>query len=50
MLAEEMDMLGPVRSSEVELAQQAIVDMVRTCEDNGAISTRSESSGDALIE
>ncbi|HEV7281356.1 MAG TPA: flagellar motor switch protein FliG [Pirellulaceae bacterium] len=50
MLAEEMDMLGPVRSSEVELAQQAIVDMVRTCEDNGEISTRSESNGDALIE
>ena len=50
MLAEEMDLLGPVRSSEVEVAQQAIVDMVRTLEDNGEISTRNEASGDALIE
>lgn len=50
MLAEEMDMLGPVRSSEVEIAQQAIVDMVRSLEDNGEISTRSEGGGDAMIE
>jgi flagellar motor switch protein FliG len=37
MLAEEMQYLGPVRVSDVETAQQQIVDTVRRLEDSGEI-------------
>ncbi len=37
MLQEEMQYLGPVRVSDVEAAQQAIVDTVRRLEDSGEI-------------
>jgi flagellar motor switch protein FliG len=44
MLQEEIQYLGPVRVSDVEAAQQAIVDTVRRLEDSGEIVV---SSGDA---
>jgi flagellar motor switch protein FliG len=37
MLQEEIQYLGPVRVSDVEAAQQAIVDTVRRLEDAGEI-------------
>jgi flagellar motor switch protein FliG len=37
MLQEEMQYLGPVRVSDVETAQQQIVDAVRRLEDTGEI-------------
>jgi flagellar motor switch protein FliG len=44
MLQEEIQYLGPVRVSDVEAAQQAIVDTVRRLEDSGEIVV---SAGDA---
>jgi flagellar motor switch protein FliG len=44
MLLEEIQYLGPVRVSDVEAAQQAIVDTVRRLEDSGEIVV---SAGDA---
>jgi flagellar motor switch protein FliG len=38
MLQEEMDLLGPVRASEVEKVQQQVVDIVRHLEDAGQIT------------
>jgi flagellar motor switch protein FliG len=37
MIKEEMEYMGPVRLSDVELAQQKIVDVVRRLEDSGEI-------------
>lgn len=37
MIAEEMEFMGPVRVSDVEAAQQKIVDVVRRLEDDGEI-------------
>jgi flagellar motor switch protein FliG len=37
MIREEMECLGPVRLSDVEMAQQKIVDVVRRLEDSGEI-------------
>jgi flagellar motor switch protein FliG len=37
MLEEEIQYLGPVRVSDVETAQQSIVDTVRRLEDSGEI-------------
>ncbi len=37
MIKEEMEYMGPVRLSDVEMAQQKIVDVVRRLEDSGEI-------------
>jgi flagellar motor switch protein FliG len=37
MIAEDMEFMGPVRVSDVEAAQQRIVDVVRRLEDQGEI-------------
>jgi len=42
MLEEEMEYLGPVRVSEVEAAQQQIVDVIRRLEDSGEITLQGE--------
>ena len=42
MMREEMDVMGPVRVREVEKAQQAIVAVARTLEDEGVIVTSGE--------
>jgi len=50
MLAEEMQYLGPVRLSDVEAAQQAIVDTVRRLEDAGEIVVGRGGNADRMIE
>jgi flagellar motor switch protein FliG len=50
MLTEEMEMLGPVRLSEVEAAQQQIVDVVRRIEDAGQITLHSNDSQEEYIQ
>jgi len=37
VLREEIELLGPVRMREVGKSQQAIVDVIRTLEENGQI-------------
>jgi flagellar motor switch protein FliG len=50
MLTEEMEFLGPVRVSEVETAQQQIVDVVRRLEDAGQISVHSGDKEEAFVQ
>jgi flagellar motor switch protein FliG len=50
MLTEEMEMLGPVRLSEVEGAQQQIVDIVRRVEDAGQITLHAADSQEEYIQ
>jgi flagellar motor switch protein FliG len=47
-LREELDMLGPVRLKDVEMAQDAIIQVVRRLEEEGQISLEAESA-DSLI-
>jgi len=47
-LKEEIDMLGPVRLKDVEIAQDAIIQVVRRLEEEGTISLETESS-DTLV-
>ena len=49
MLRDEMDYLGPVKISDVEMNQQQIVDTVRRLEDAGEIEVSSGSDGDQYI-
>lgn len=49
MLKEEIDLLGPVRVSDVEAMQQQIVDMVRQLEDSGEITVAGGGGGDQFI-
>ena len=46
MLQEEMDYLGPMRSSDVERVQQEIVDVVRKLEDAGEVTVHSGKGGE----
>ncbi|MGL6225070.1 MAG: flagellar motor switch protein FliG [Thermoguttaceae bacterium] len=46
MLQEEMDYLGPMRSSDVERIQQEIVDVVRRLEDAGEVTISSSGKGE----
>jgi flagellar motor switch protein FliG len=48
-LAEEIDLLGPVRVRDVEAAQQRIMDEVRRLEESGDIVVRREGSSDEFI-
>ncbi|MBN2853863.1 MAG: flagellar motor switch protein FliG [Clostridia bacterium] len=49
MVTEEMELLGPVRLSEVEKAQQALVSIIRALDEKGEIFIR-KSGGDEIIE
>jgi flagellar motor switch protein FliG len=48
-IKEEMDLLGPMRISEVERIQLQIVDIARRLEDEGKLTIDSGSSDDALV-
>mgnify|MGYP005843008939 CR=1 FL=1 len=50
MLSEEMDLLGPVRLSEVESVQQQIVDVVRRLEDAGEITTHAADTEEEFVQ
>jgi flagellar motor switch protein FliG len=50
LLREEMEYLGPVRSSNVEQVQQQIVDVIRRLEDAGEISTHSDEEEEQFIQ
>jgi flagellar motor switch protein FliG len=50
MLKEEMDFLGPVRSSEVEKVQQQIVDIVRSLEDSGQITVHVSEEAEEFVQ
>ncbi|QDT17641.1 flagellar motor switch protein FliG [Alienimonas californiensis] len=49
MLREEMDYLGPVKLSEVEAAQGAVVDTVRRLEDSGEITVGSGAQAEQYV-
>ncbi|MDR3109131.1 MAG: flagellar motor switch protein FliG, partial [Planctomycetaceae bacterium] len=49
MLREEMEYLGPMRSSEVERVQQEIVDMVRRLEDAGDVTVHSDKGEERFV-
>ena len=49
VLREEMDLMGPVRLSEVEKAQQSIVNIIRRLDEKGEIMIR-KSGEDEIIE
>ena len=50
MLQEEMDYLGPMRSSDVERTQQEIVDVVRRLEDAGEVTISSGKGEERFIQ
>ena len=50
MLQEEMDYLGPMRSSDVERTQQEIVDVVRRLEDAGEVTVSSGKGEERFIQ
>ena len=49
VIKENMEYLGPVRVSEVEKAQQEIVDVVRRLADSGTITVQERGGSDQLI-
>ncbi len=49
LIGEDMQYMGPVRVSDVEAAQQKIVDVVRRLEDAGEISTHSDEQEEQLV-
>lgn len=50
MIAEEMEYLGPVRLSEVEEAQQRVVDIINKLKDEGQIVVTGGSNAEQLVE
>ncbi|HBT77309.1 MAG TPA: flagellar motor switch protein FliG [Planctomycetaceae bacterium] len=50
MLKEEMEYLGPMRSSDVERIQQEIVDIVRRLEDAGEVTVHSDKGEERFIQ
>ncbi|NLF30927.1 MAG: flagellar motor switch protein FliG [Planctomycetes bacterium] len=50
LILEEMEYMGPVRVSDVEAAQQKIVDIVRRLEDAGEIVIAGRGGGDDIVE
>ncbi|GAG22391.1 unnamed protein product, partial [marine sediment metagenome] len=50
LIREEIEYMGPVRVSDVEAAQQKIVDMVRRLEDAGEIVIAGRSGDDGIVE
>ena len=49
LIREEMQYLGPVRLSDVEAAQQRIVDIVRRLEDAGEIIVAGRGDSDTIV-
>ncbi len=49
LIKEEMEYMGPVRLSDVEAAQQKIVDVVRRLEDAGEIVLQGRGDADAVV-
>lgn len=49
LIKEDMDYMGPVRLSDVEIAQQKIVDVVRRLEDSGDIIIQGRGGGDSEL-
>lgn len=49
MIKEEMEYMGPVRLSDVEAAQQRIVDTVRRLEDSGEIVLQGRGDADVVV-
>jgi flagellar motor switch protein FliG len=50
VLREEMEFLGPVRVSNVEQAQQQIVDIIRRLEDSGEITLSSDAAEEQFVQ
>ncbi|MFW6154684.1 MAG: flagellar motor switch protein FliG [Planctomycetota bacterium] len=50
LILEEMEYMGPVRVSDVEAAQQKIVDIVRRLEDAGELVIAGRGGGDDIVE
>ncbi len=50
LIKEDMEYMGPVRLSDVETAQQRIVDIVRRLEDAGEIIISGRGGDDDLVE
>jgi flagellar motor switch protein FliG len=48
-LREEIDMMGPVKASEVEKVQQQIVDMIRKLEEMGQVTTNAEENAEQMV-
>ncbi len=48
-LREEMEMMGPVRLSDVEAAQQAVVDMVRQLEESGELIVEGRGGAEMVV-
>ncbi len=49
LVKEEMEFMGPVRLSDVEAAQQAIVDVVRRLEDQGELIIEGRGGGEEIV-
>ena len=49
MLQEEIEFLGPQRSSDVERVQQEIVDIVRKLEDAGEVTISTGKGGETFV-
>jgi flagellar motor switch protein FliG len=49
LIQEEMEFMGPVRISDVEVAQQKIVDIVRRLEDAGDVIISGKGSDKDMI-
>ncbi|MBI4578508.1 MAG: flagellar motor switch protein FliG, partial [Planctomycetes bacterium] len=49
LIKEEMEYMGPVRLSDVEAAQQRIVDVVRRLEDAGEIILQGRGEADVVV-
>ncbi len=50
LVKEEMEYMGPVRVSDVEAAQQTIVDVVRRLEESGDVIIQGRGGGEEVIE
>ena len=49
MIQEDMEFMGPVRVTDVEAAQQRIVDVVRRLEDSGEIVISGRGGGGDVV-
>ena len=49
MVKEEMEFMGPVRLSDVEAAQQAIVDVVRRLEEQGELIVEGRGGAEEIV-
>jgi flagellar motor switch protein FliG len=49
LISEEMEFMGPVRLSDVEAAQQAIVDVVRRLEEQGELIIEGRGGAEEIV-